>query len=80
MGAELYRGADEWREPAPMDCQTGACVTTEQSLFWPLKRCTDHEIVLNGGGDAFVCRRDSQKTNTFNGAAAAAPAEIIGLA
>lgn len=65
MGAELYHSDAEWREPAPMDCQTGACVTTEQGLFWPLKRCTDHEIVLNGGGDAFVHRRDSQKSEYF---------------
>lgn len=56
-------GDAEWQEPAPMDCRTSACVSTEQGLFWPLKRCTDHEIVLDGcGGDAYVYRRDGQKS------------------
>ena len=56
----------EWKEPAPVNCETGTCITTEQGLFWPLKRYDDHEIVLDGcGGEAYIYRRDGQKSEYF---------------
>ena len=56
----------EWKTPAPVDCRAGTCTTTEQGLFWPLKRHTDDEIVLDGcGGDEYVYRRDDQKSEYF---------------
>ena len=56
----------EWKDAAPMDCSSGTCVTTEQGIYWPLKRHTDDEIVLNGcGGDEYIYRRDGQKSEYF---------------
>lgn len=55
----------EWKKPAAC-CESGSCVTTEQGIYWPLKRHTDDEIVLNGcGGDEYVYRRDGQKSEYF---------------
>ena len=66
-GFVSHLGGDaEWREAAPMTCESGRCVTTDQGLFWPLKRHTDDEIVLDGcGGDEYVYRRDGQKSEYF---------------
>ena len=48
-GFVSHLGGDaERKEAAPMNCGSGTCVTTEQGLFWPLKRHTDDEIVLDG--------------------------------
>ena len=59
-------GDAEWKEPAPVHCESGTCVTTEQGLYWPLKRHTDQEIVLSGcGGDEYVYRREGQKSEYF---------------
>ena len=55
----------EWKEPA-VSCESGTCVTTEQGIYWPLKRHTDDEIVLDGcGGDEYVYRRDGEKSEFF---------------
>lgn len=47
-------------------CESGECVTTPQGFYWPVKRCSDDEIVLFGcGGDEYVYRRDNQKSEYF---------------
>jgi hypothetical protein len=48
-------------------CESGKCTQTPQGLFWPVKRTSDNEIVLDGcGGDEYVYRQDAGKSEYFN--------------
>ena len=38
-----------------VDCSNGTCVTTNQGIYWGVKRYTDDEIVLQGCGDDEYC-------------------------
>jgi hypothetical protein len=47
-------------------CESGKCSNTSQGLFWPVKRYSDNEIVLDGcGGDEYVYRKDNSKSEFF---------------
>lgn len=59
-------GDAEWKETAPIRCESGVCTATDQGLYWPLKRCTDDEIILSGcGGDEYIYRRSDAKSEYF---------------
>ena len=45
-------------------CKSGECVQTPEGLYWPVKRCSDSEIVLQGcGDDEYIYRSDTVKAN-----------------
>ncbi len=47
-------------------CESGTCTTTEQGIYWPVKRFNDNEIVLNGcGGEEYVYTRYNQSRSEY---------------
>jgi hypothetical protein len=47
-------------------CESGQCKTTSDGLYWPLKRNTEDEIVLDGcGGDEYIYKRNAWKSEYF---------------
>lgn len=63
--AELGQSAD-WRHAPEIHCENGDCTTTEDGIYWPVKRFSDDEIVLAGcGGDEYVYLRTAEKTEWF---------------
>lgn len=48
------------------ECSDGKCISTEQGLFFEVKRYTDDEIVLHGcGEDEYFYYRDAYMTERF---------------
>jgi hypothetical protein len=48
------------------ECSTGKCITTNQGLFFEVKRNTDDEIVLQGcGDDEYFYYRNADMTERF---------------
>lgn len=47
-------------------CESGKCTTTEHGLYWPIKRYSDNEIILEGcGGDEYIYQRNACKSEYF---------------
>ncbi len=47
-------------------CETGACRTTEQGIYWPAKRFNDDEIILSGcGGEEYVYTRKNGSRSEY---------------
>lgn len=47
-------------------CESGKCTQTPQGIFWPVKRTSDNEIVLDGcGGDEYVFCQEDGKSEYF---------------
>lgn len=49
-----------------MLCKSGACTTTSQGIFWPIKRYSEFEIVLEGcDGNEYIYKGDEPKSEYF---------------
>lgn len=48
-------------------CKSDECTVTSKGLYWPLKRYTENEIVLNGcGGEEYIYNKNNIKSEYFN--------------
>ena len=48
-------------------CKSDKCTVTSEGLYWPLKRYTENEIVLNGcGGEEYIYNKNNIKSEYFN--------------